>query len=102
MVYLMRLPRVREVFGGMSKPTVYEHVNAGLMPLPVKTGPRGSAWPSDEIELVVAARIAGKSNDDVRALVVQLHDRRKQAFTRLSSVTGGLSLPSPTRAIRAS
>ncbi len=36
-------------------------------------------WPAHEAEALNAARIAGKSNDEVRALVVALETARKQA-----------------------
>lgn len=44
----------------------------GLIPPGVKIGPRAVRYPSHEINSIVSARIAGKSDADIRALVVEL------------------------------
>lgn len=44
----------------------------GLFPRPVKLG-RVSARPSEAVNAVIAARIAGKSDDEIRAIVEDLH-----------------------------
>jgi prophage regulatory protein len=52
--------------------TVYDQVKHGLLPRPIKLTQRSSAWPEDEIAAVVAARIAGKSDAEIRSLVKSL------------------------------
>ena len=39
-------------------------------------GPRAVGWPSDEVEAINAARIAGKTDDEVRVLVTKLEAAR--------------------------
>ena len=46
------------------------------MPAPVKLGERCAAWPSDEIAAINAARIAGKTDAEIRELVAQLEQQR--------------------------
>ena len=62
---------------GSSHTRHYHDVRAGLFPPPVKTGRRSVAWPSDEIDALNAARTAGASDDEIRALVRQLVEARK-------------------------
>lgn len=58
--------------------TFYEQLNAGLITPAVKLGVHSVAWPKHEIQAIVAARIAGQSDDQIRALVKQLvEDRQK-------------------------
>ncbi|RZL65995.1 MAG: transcriptional regulator [Variovorax sp.] len=54
------------------KSKLYADIQAGLYTRPVKIGPRASRWPRSEVAALNAARIAGKSNDEIRALVLQL------------------------------
>jgi len=42
----------------------------------IKIGERASAWPESEIAAINAARIAGKSNDEIRRLVADLEQQR--------------------------
>ena len=64
---------------GISRSTVYLRIRQGLMPPPVKLGERCSAWPNYEISAINAARIAQKSNDEIRELVAQLQRQRMTA-----------------------
>ena len=61
---------------GYSRSTIYLRISQGLWPRPVNLGPRSVGWPVREIEALVSARIAGKTDDEVRALVAQLHAQR--------------------------
>jgi prophage regulatory protein len=61
---------------GLSRAGVYAYVSKGLLPKAVKIGERASAWPESEIAAVNAARIAGKSDDDIRRLVADLESQR--------------------------
>ena len=60
-----------------SRATIYAWIAAGLMTPPIKLGSKSSAWPAFEVNAILAARIAGKSDDEIRALVVQLTAARK-------------------------
>ena len=75
---LLRLGRVKDLTG-LGTTSVYGHIQLGLMPPPIKLTERTSAWPEDEIAAINAARIAGKSNKEIRQLVTELVAARKQA-----------------------
>jgi prophage regulatory protein len=74
---LLRTPDVCAVTG-MARPTLYEAMAKGLFPRPIKLGEKSSAWPASEVNAMCAARIAGKSVEEIRALVVELTEARKR------------------------
>ena len=50
----------------------------GTLPAPVKISARASGWIEHEIDSVIDARILGKTEEEIRALVRNLIARRKQ------------------------
>lgn len=78
MATILRLPAVKAE-SGLSRSTIYLRISQGLWPRPVSLGARAVGWPSYESEALNAARIAGKSDDEIRALVVRLEAARKSA-----------------------
>lgn len=75
---LLRLPGVLERTG-KSRSGAYADINAGLLPKPVQIGLRAVAFPEHEIDAVVSARVAGRSQSEIRELVSRLHAQRKEA-----------------------
>lgn len=75
---ILRLPAVQEKTGN-SRSTIYKRIAEGLFPNPVNIGPRSGGWPDYEIDAINAARIAGKSDKEIRELVSQLEAARKVA-----------------------
>jgi prophage regulatory protein len=75
---ILRLPSIKAE-SGYSRSTIYLRVNQGLWPRPIRLGPRAVGWPASEVAALNAARIAGKSDDEIRALVVKLEASRKAA-----------------------
>lgn len=73
---ILRLPTVKSQ-SGYSRSTIYLRIAQGLWTKQVILGPRCVGWPSQEVEALNAARIAGKSEDDIRALVLKLEKARK-------------------------
>ena len=65
-------------FLGVGNTTFYEQLNAGLITPCVKLGVHSVAWPKHEIQAIVAARIAGQSDDQIKQLVKQLIADRAQ------------------------
>ena len=57
---------------GLCKSSIYLKIKQGLLPPPVQIGERAVAWPSREIEMVIAAQISGKPEGVIKALVCQL------------------------------
>lgn len=62
---------------GVSRSTHYLDISKKLFTQPVKIGERAVGWPESEVEVLNAARIAGKSANEIRNLVVQLEAARK-------------------------
>lgn len=78
---ILRMPAVKAETGHRSHASIYNAVRAGLFTKPVPIGQRAVGWPSDEVLAITAARIAGKSEAELRGLVDRLHELRA---TRLS------------------
>ena len=66
-----------ELQSGYSRSTLYLRISQGLWTHPVKIGPRAVGWPDHEVTAVNFARIAGKSDEEIRALVKRLEAARK-------------------------
>ena len=62
---------------GYPRSTLYLRIAQGLWPKPVSLGARAVGWPAGEVSAVNAARIAGKTDDEIRALVVRLELERQ-------------------------
>lgn len=73
---ILRMPEVKAETGHRSHASVYTAVHEGLFTVPVPIGQRAVGWPDHEVKAINAARIAGKSDDEVRALVGKLHEAR--------------------------
>lgn len=75
---ILRLPTVLAE-SGYSRSTLYLRMNQGLWPRQISLGARAVGWPDHEVQAMNAARIAGKSDEAIRALVTQLEAARKNA-----------------------
>ena len=75
---ILRLPALL-TRRGKSRSAHYADVKAGLFVPPVKLGLRARGTPDDEVDTLVAATIADKSDAEIRALVVKLVAARKAA-----------------------
>lgn len=73
-----RLPAVKSE-SGLSRSTIYLRISQGLWTKPVSLGARAVGWPSGDAAAINAARIAGKTDKEIRALVVKLEAARKTA-----------------------
>jgi len=67
---------------GLSRSTIYLRIAEGLWTRPVSLGARAVGWPADEVDALNAARIAGKSDDEIRDLVIKLEAARTVAWQR--------------------
>ena len=65
---------------GCSRSRGYELINQGLIPYPVLIigSLNKKGIPSYEIDTILKARISGKTNDEIRALVADLIETRKE------------------------
>lgn len=73
---ILRRKQVEAATGG-SRSTIYLRISQGLFTKPVSLGPRAVGWPAREVAAINAARIAGKSEDDIRRLVQRLEAERR-------------------------
>lgn len=93
---ILRLDAVKTLTGNRSHATIYAHVKAGLFPAAIGLGARSVGWPADEVQAVVAARIAGIDDAGLRQLVQQLHARRRTKYEAiLGSVLGSSATHAP-------
>lgn len=84
----VQMLRCNSVLGraGMGRSTLYALVSEGLFTKPVRiTSKKAAAWPSNEVDDINAARIAEKSESEIKELVSRLHARR----TELAVEQGG-------------
>lgn len=65
---------------GFSRSTIYLRISQGLFIKPVSLGARAVGFPAGEVAALNAARIAGKSEAEIRALVAELHRARSAAL----------------------
>lgn len=77
-IRLVRRPEASAITG-LPETTFYDRIREGLMTKPVKIGKRASAWPVSELDAIMAAQIAGKTQDEIKALVVKLETARSKA-----------------------
>ena len=73
---ILRLPTVLDT-RGRSRSSHYLDIQEGLFTHPVSIGSRAVGWPDHEVEDINAARIAGKSDKEIRELVSKLEAARK-------------------------
>lgn len=73
---LARLPGVSDMTG-LSRSSIYDLIQRELFPAPVKVGPKLAVWPKTDVSAWCAAQIAGKSPDEIKALVAALMEARK-------------------------
>ena len=80
---IKRISDVLKTFGFRSRTTVYKNIQLGLFPRPIVIGQRSVGWLDAEVNAICAARVAGMSDDQIRALVQALHLKRESNLTAL-------------------
>jgi prophage regulatory protein len=78
----LQIDRVSDVSAksGYPRSTLYARISQGLWTRPIKLGVRASGWPAYETEALNAARVAGKSDAEIRSLVTRLEKDRRNAI----------------------
>lgn len=77
-----------EAATGSGRSMIYLRVSQGLFPKPVSLGARSVGWPAHEVDAINAARIAGKSDDEIRGLVQRLEAARRSAAMAMPARIG--------------
>lgn len=75
---IWRIETCKAEAGYRSSASIYNLIRAGLWTKPVLIGPRSVGWPDDEVRGLCAARIAGKTDSEIRELVNRLHSKRAE------------------------
>lgn len=78
---ILRMPAVKAETGHRSHASIYNAIRAGLFTKPVPIGERAVGWPSWEVAALVNARVSGRSESEIRALVQRLHAKRADLLT---------------------
>lgn len=73
---ILRIPAVLQK-RGRSRSAHYLDIQQGLFTRPVSIGLRAVGWPEHEVDTLNAARIADKSDEQIRSLVLELEAARK-------------------------
>lgn len=75
---ILRLPSVKAEMGHRSDASIYNAIRSGLFPVGVQIGQRAKGWPDYEVQAINTARVAGKTDDEIRELVRSLHAKRAE------------------------
>lgn len=78
---ILRMPAVKAETGHRSHASIYTAIKAGLFTTGVAIGQRSVGWPSEEVAAINTARIAGKSETEIKELVNRLHAKRTELAT---------------------
>ena len=76
----VKLIRINEVaaISGLKRSTIYAYISDGIFPSQIKLGKRCAAWVESEVLAFLQARIAGKTEQEIKELVQQLLIQRQQ------------------------
>jgi prophage regulatory protein len=80
-MHILRLPMVKAKAGHRSDASIYNAIRDGLFTTGVAIGQRAKGWPDYEVDAIITARVAGKSDDQIRELVKALHAKRTELAT---------------------
>jgi prophage regulatory protein len=79
-VLSIRFQRIPDTLkqGGDSRSVFYRLMDEGLFTKPVKISERCAVHPVHEVEAILGARLGGATPDQLRKLVANLHEKRKE------------------------
>lgn len=95
---ILRIADVKAATGICSHTTIYNAIEAGTFPNSIPLGTRAVGWPADEVQTVVAARVAGVDDAGLRQLVQQLHESRRTKYQNLLGRVLGHTTDNPAPA----
>lgn len=70
-IHILRRREILDRFG-IANTCLQDRISNGLIPPPVNLGGRAVGWPAHEIHQVLAAFVAGRSPEHIKALVNKL------------------------------
>lgn len=77
---LIRASKAQKALG-LPKSSFYSQVSEGLLPPPIRLGKRSVGWLESEINAVIRARIQNRSDDEIKALVQQQIQKRRELYS---------------------
>ena len=80
---IWRIETCKAEAGYRSNASIYNLIREGHWTKPVSIGQRSVGWPDDEVRALCAARIAGKTDDEIRELVSRLHLKRTELLAAI-------------------
>ena len=78
---IWRIKESKAEIGWRADASQYNAIREGLFTTGVAIGKRSKGWPDYEVKAIAAARIAGKSDAEIRELVKLLHAKRTELAT---------------------
>ena len=81
---IWRMSAVLAEMGHRSHASVYTAIRNGTFTKPVPIGERSVGWPDYEAKAINQARIAGQTDDQIKALVTRLHAQRQELAQALA------------------
>ena len=75
---IWRIETCKAEAGYRSNASIYQLIREGLWTSPVPIGQRSVGWPDYEVRALCAARIAGKTDEQIRELVKRMHADRAE------------------------
>lgn len=75
---ILRRPETQTIFG-LGKGTIRNRIIDGLLPPPIDLGGRAVGWIESECLTVLEAMIAGKPQEQIKQLVLELVKQRNKA-----------------------
>jgi prophage regulatory protein len=74
----LRIIRIKQIKAqtGLPNSTLYDHIKKGLFCRSIKLSERCSGWLESECVAIMGARIAGKSEAEIKELVLSLENQR--------------------------
>tara|TARA_R110001583_G_scaffold192360_1_gene358761 strand:- start:414 stop:692 length:279 start_codon:yes stop_codon:yes gene_type:complete len=79
---IVRKPEIK-LITGLSTTSQFEHIREGLLPRYINLGSRSVGLFEHECQTILAARAAGKSDDDLKLIVKALIKQREQSANNL-------------------
>ncbi len=73
---------------GLSRSSIYLRISQGLFTRSVSLGGRAVGWPASEVAALNAARIAGRTDSEIRQIVRQLEAARKSIRSAWGELDG--------------
>jgi prophage regulatory protein len=80
---IYRISVVKNIIG-LCRSSIYNQISQGIFPKPISIGARAVGWIDFEIQAIVDARINGKSDNEIKAIVSEFHISNPKRFSSIN------------------